>query len=400
MSKKFTWLLIFSLFYNNPFAQSNFQNPTQLSLDAGISILTIDRADDELFQAFGHIAIFINDPVNQIDRVYGYGAFDFRTDNFYWKFITGQLPYQISVSNIQNTLLEYSEQYENRSITKQDLVLSAMQKQRVFDILEENYLPENRTYQYKFFQDNCSTRIRDVFKNALGDSLKFTQKGIEQGRSYRYWMNSKLPNTPWARFGMNLAIGNPSDKPNTNEETFYLPDNMRIAFENATNGNKPIVGRTLPLFTAFRPNTAAASAFSPILVFTILLVIGLILSYLQYKNNSKSILFDQILLVSTGLLGVLIVFLWFFTVHGVTMYNWNLLWALPTNLILAFMLKSSNKYLKYYLTIYQAILLISIGLGLGFGFFIAEIYPWAILPLLILLIIRISLLKINIISKN
>jgi Domain of unknown function (DUF4105) len=379
--------------------QTKNVNPIQLSSQAEFSILTVDRADEELFQAFGHICIYLYDPVNQLDRVYSYGSFDFDTDNFYWKFITGQLPYQISVSNLQYTLLGYSAQYENRSVIQQNLELSLAQKQRVFNILEENLLPENKTYQYKFFQDNCSTRIRDVFKKSLSDSLKFNTKGIEQGKNFRFWMNKNLLNTPWARFGMNLAIGNPSDVTNTNEETFYLPNNMRIAFDNATNGGRPIVKNSMPLFTAVKPLIEKGFEFTPMVCFMVILIFGLGLSFYQFKNNIISTWFDKLLFISTGLLGILIIFLWFFTAHGVTMYNWNILWAWPTNLLIVFILNSKNRKTLTYFTVYQIAILIAIGLGIGFEFFKNEIYPLAILPILILLLARLSLLKVNLKAK-
>jgi hypothetical protein len=392
---KYQLVILLSIFTINIEAQSNFYNPIKLSNQAEISILTIDRADEELFQAFGHICIYIYDPVNQLDKVYSYGSFDFSTENFYWKFITGKLPYQISLSNLQYTLLEYSALYENRSVVKQELNLSNTQKQRVFNILEENLLPENKTYQYKFFQDNCSTRIRDVFKKAMGDSLVFSTKGIEQGLGFRNWMNKNLPNTPWARFGMNLAIGAPSDKPNTNEETFYLPENMSIAFDNALNGQFPVVKAKTQLFNARKTIVTQNSLTKPMTIFWFIFVIGLIYSYMQFKNNNKSVWFDKLLFTITGLFGFLIIFLWFFTVHGVTQYNWNLLWALPTNLFLVFILGKNNSIKITYLTIYQGLILASIGLGIFMGFFKNEIYPWAILPILLLILLRISLLKIN-----
>ncbi|MES2796906.1 MAG: DUF4105 domain-containing protein [Bacteroidota bacterium] len=395
--KRTAFLIVtFILFINfSLISQQKYVNPIKLSDQSQISIITIDRADEQLFQAFGHICIFIYDPVNQIDKVYSYGSFEFDTENFYWKFITGQLPYKIAASNLQYTLLEYSEQYENRSVFKQDLNLSMAQKQRVFDVLEENLLPENKTYQYKFFQDNCSTRIRDVFKNAMGDSLQFSTKGIEQNQSFRFWMNKNLPNTPWARFGMNLAIGNLSDQPNTNEETFYIPDNLRIAFDNATNGGKPIVQSKVQLFQSYRPIPEKPFPITPSIAFSIVAVFGLIYSYFQFKKNSQSHWFDRILFVSTGLLGCLILFLWFFTEHGVTTNNWNILWAWPTNLLFAFLLTKKSKNIQTYLTVYQLSILISVGLGIGWGFFKSEIYPFAIIPILLLLLVRISLLKIN-----
>jgi hypothetical protein len=232
-----------------------------------------------------------------------------------------------------------------------------------------------------------------VFQKAMGDSLKFSTKGIEQGLSFRNWMNKNLPNTPWARFGMNLAIGHPSDVPITNEETMYIPENMRIAFNSATNGGKTLVTKSRKIFTSYRPEQEKVTPFTPLLIFSILLVFGSALTYYQISKNIISTLFDTIFLIATGIFGLLILFLWFFTVHGVTMYNWNLLWALPTNIILAFMLKRKSKFVEAYLSVYQIILLLAIILGFIMSFFKSEIYPWAILPILTLLLIRVSFIK-------
>jgi hypothetical protein len=392
-------LILFLAKNNLVFAQNKFNNPIQLSNEAQFSILTIDRADEQLFQAFGHICIYLYDPISQLDRVYSYGTFDFSTENFYWKFITGQLPYQVSASNLQYTLLEYSEQYENRSVLKQELVLSQNQKQKVFDILEENLLPENRTYQYKFFQDNCSTRIRDVFQKAMGDSLKFSAEGIIQGKNFRYWMNKNLPNTPWARFGMNLAIGNPSDKKITNEEAFYIPDNLRIAFNNASNGGQRLVRNSVPLFSANRP-VLKSNIFDPTpsFVLTILFIISLIYTFWQRKYENKAIWFDISLLIITGLIGLVIVFLWFFTQHGVTQYNWNLLWAWPTHLIAAFLLKKGSQSIQLYIKIYLAFLLFALIFGSISGFFKNEIYPQGLSSILSLLVFRLASIFNN--TKN
>jgi CHASE2 domain-containing sensor protein len=40
--------------------------------------------------------------------------------------------------------------------------------------------------------------------------------------------------------------------------------------------------------------------------------------------------------------------MWFGTDHIMTKNNYNILWALPTNLIAAFFIKSKQKFVRYY----------------------------------------------------
>ncbi|MEZ4903502.1 MAG: DUF4105 domain-containing protein [Spirosomataceae bacterium] len=196
----FSLIILFTLYTS--FAQT-------LSREAKVSLITVSPGE-ELYSSFGHNALWISDPALGIDRVYNYGTFDFRTDNFYIKFLRGTLPYQLSVSPIYNTI--YGAQYENRSVTEQVLNFSPAQKQRIFDFLENNYLPQNRQYAYKFFYDNCATRLRDAIQVAGGDSLLFDSQTVATDsipKSYRQWMNKYLKGKPWSRYGMNLAIGFP-----------------------------------------------------------------------------------------------------------------------------------------------------------------------------------------------
>ena len=64
-----------------------------------------------------------------------------------------------------------------------------------------------------------------------------------------------------------------------------------------------------------------------------------------------------IIFVVTGLLGVLILFMWLGTDHQTCRYNWNILWALPTNIIFPFFSKKGRD--KYAII---AILLIFVSL--------------------------------------
>jgi uncharacterized membrane protein len=53
--------------------------------------------------------------------------------------------------------------------------------------------------------------------------------------------------------------------------------------------------------------------------------------------------FDLIVFSAVGVLGILILLLWFATDHGATKWNFNILWALPSWLLAPyFLLKSGN----------------------------------------------------------
>jgi len=84
-----------------------------------ISLLTCEPGD-EIYAKFGHTAIRIKDTEGQ-DLVYNYGIFDFRTENFYWKFLRGHTDYMLGVSRTEDFLNEYRSR--NSIVWEQELNL-------------------------------------------------------------------------------------------------------------------------------------------------------------------------------------------------------------------------------------------------------------------------------------
>lgn len=323
---------------------AQYQNPVTLSDSAKVNIILVDRDKEELFQVFGHVTIQVSDASQYLDRVYSYGAFDFRTEGFYWKFITGRLPYQVVSSTLPYTMMEYGPGYENRSLSRFELNLTKEDKQRIFNLLEENLLPQNKTYQYKFFHDNCSTRIRDILEKGIGEKLTWIDSG-EQKLSYRNWMNSRLFDRPFAAYGMNLAIGWPSDEICDERMAMYLPDNLAQSLTRAKNGSINLSQKPNVLYQS--PKTFSGNFWEYFLIALVLPTIG---GVIYWKSMTKGETLFQIALFVIGIFGLLIAFLWFGTIHGVTQYNIQLLWAWPTHLWAAFQFKraKSSNYFKYW----------------------------------------------------
>jgi hypothetical protein len=100
---------------------------------------------------------------------------------------------------------------------------------------------------------------------------------------------------------------------------------------------------------------------------------------------------DFILLFTSGIIGVLIIFLWFFTDHSTTPNNFNFLWAFAPNLVIAFLIlkKQQQKWLNYYFK-FLVFLLILIPL---LWFLEVQLFPVSVIPLLIILFVRYLLLS-------
>jgi hypothetical protein len=324
------------------------QGLNPLSPQAEISLITV-APGAELYSMYGHSAIRVNDPAQGIDYVFNYGTFDFNTPNFYVKFVRGKLPYQLSVGYFED--LKSNSIRDNRSVVEQVLNLTASEKQKVVDLLEINYQPENRSYLYDFFFDNCATRIRDVFQKGLGPALKFKDTPTTEPMTFRQLVGIYQQPHPWVDLGVDLVMGLPADAEATPRQTMFLPDYLLIQFQQARVDRPVPAASTPPL--AFVKETRQlfqaaavakpASLQRPTVVFWALLVVVAVYTFFQVKNRKINHTVDILLFGLTGLLGMVILFLWLGTDHQSFANNFNFLWAFPLNLPFAFLLFRRSK---------------------------------------------------------
>jgi hypothetical protein len=318
-----------------------FAAKAQLSSKAEVVLVTV-APGKELHSAFGHTILWVNDPTNGIDRAYSYGTFDFKTENFYLKFLMGTLPYTISVHSMQDEF-NYNAQYEKRGMIAQKLQLDSLQKNAIFQALETNLLPENREYAYKFFYDNCSTRIRDMIEKNAPGKYQWNQNPSLDGKSYRDWMNKYLESNSWVTLGMNLALGIPSNVKTNASQACYLPDNLAAA----TNLAPKLAANPVSLFDG---EIAPETGFDFTGPFVILGLLTLLIGFLSFKQA-----FPYAADVSLfGLIGILAWFVFFLgtaTNHEVMAWNPASLMLFPLNFPLVIWFARNPMKWKRYLQV-------------------------------------------------
>mgnify|MGYP001336728481 FL=1 len=59
---------------------------------------------DQVWELFGHNAIWIHDPVRGTDKVYNYGIFDFEQEDFLLRFIQGRMLYWMAAHDADLTI--------------------------------------------------------------------------------------------------------------------------------------------------------------------------------------------------------------------------------------------------------------------------------------------------------
>lgn len=361
--------------------------------DYQISLLTCDPGD-QLYSAFGHSAIRVLDKENNQDIVFNYGTFDFNTPFFYVKFTQRTLDYMLSVSTYERFLYEYN--YFNRNVREQVLDLNPEQTRQLVQFLQVNYLPENRFYRYDFFYDNCATRIRDAFETILGKNLDWNEDPNPEQKTFRNLIDEYVHPLPWADFGIDLALGAVIDVDAKEREKQFLPDYMEAAFARAQivgdGPTRPLV-KSNHVVLEFPDRTSQMDFFNPYVVWWLFAIGTMILTFFGYKKNRLFKGFDITFFTVLGLLGLLIVLLWFFTFHSQTKSNWNILWAFPGHLVLAFGLFRGS--IKPWVKKYLLFALVMANLALVFWIFGGQSFHPSIIPLILVILLRTNFLYYN-----
>jgi hypothetical protein len=310
-----------------------------------ISLLTCTPGN-ELYSIFGHSAIRIVDSNNVNDLVFNYGTFNFNDDEFYIKFIKGKLNYFVSVQQTEDFIYSYTA--EGRGVIEQILNLSEQEKNDIKYDLIENLKEENKYYQYDFFYDNCTTRLRDIISKNKQPNPVLPYVMPEKTR-FRQAIHMYLNKSEqhWSKLGIDLLLGAKTDKIMSAEEQEFLPENLMSAFDKCAN--QKLVSEKNQLTPPTFINQISKSLFTPNFCFWIFFTVVFILSFV--KNKFVSVIttgLDFTMLFFTGALGILFIFMWFGTDHIMTKNNYNILWALPTNIIAAFFIRSKQHFVRNY----------------------------------------------------
>ena len=136
-------------------SHTGFSQYLKLSNRAEVSVITCGPGNSELYEAFGHSAIRIVDPIQGMDEVYNYGMFNFEAPNFYLNFVKGNMLYKLGRYPFDNFL--YGYKLDERWVKEQILLLNQEEKQYFFNYLENNTKPENASYSYDPYFNNCSS---------------------------------------------------------------------------------------------------------------------------------------------------------------------------------------------------------------------------------------------------
>ena len=319
-----------------------------------ISLLTCGPGAD-LYSIWGHTGIRVIDSSHQADVVFNYGTFNDQDPLFYVKFTRGIMIYSVTPMSFQNFMEEYRE--GARSVTEQVLALDCTTKARLLNALWTNTEKQNKDYPYHFYADNCTTRARDMLAHNMDTAVLFKEIRPAPGIStYRQLIHSYMTSSSqaWNRFTIDILLGKHLDETPPNYQAMFLPDFLMKGLDSASLHQHALVGERTIILPDGQVNEP--SLFTPTALFSLLLMVTVALSFISPKWAGQTLLVtESLVFLLIGLLGVLMLVLWLARVDTVCRNNYNLLWALPTHTIIAFVINKQKKWVKSYWLLTAAI---------------------------------------------
>lgn len=291
-----------------------------------------------VYELYGHTAIRVKEVgARQSDWVFNYGTFSFNQPHFVWRFMLGETDYELGV-------VPYSIFYEfyvkeERGIDEQVLNLSSTETRRLVDALSKNLEPENATYRYNFFYDNCVTRALRQIENAVEGTVVWPK--ADENKTLRDIVHEFSTPSPWNEFGQDLLLGAEADeKADLAKQQFapiYAERFVTDAMIKDKDGKVRHLAAPVRTLLPAQPGVQTEESgfpLSPTVVFGIILVLTIAISTAELLKKKRYWQYDVLLMVAQGLTGCIITFLFFFSSHPAVGSNWLITLFNPLPLVL------------------------------------------------------------------
>lgn len=336
--------------------------------DLRVSLVTFSPGDT-LTEWWGHTALVVEDTKLNYGLLYNYGMFSF-DEGFVHRFVQGRLEFWVSPDSIEHTYRLY--QYLKRDIRIQELNLLPDQALQVAKALATNVLPENRVYLYHHYNDNCSTRPRDIVDAAFGGQLLEYEKQPSKLSLREHTRRYSMVNLPMSLV-LDYLQNDELDGPATFKNAAFLPDELErhLAALQVKRPDGTVVPAVKTQWNYYKSDRTPPPEVPPnfiplILVFSCALG-GLGLALGHWGRDGKRAprvlfgLLNVVLGLGWGSLGVFLFIVGLFTNHTVAHRNENLFvinpvtfGALPFGVMLAWGARRAKPLLKWTWTIVSA----------------------------------------------
>ena len=362
------------------------------------SLLTCSPGE-EIYELYGHTAIRMRwteargDSAVTYVAVFNFGVFDFNQPHFAWHLTLGECNYIVAPALTSQFLMEYERR--GSSVTEQVLALRPYEAVGLMHALDSVSRPENRTYLYNIFRNNCTTKARDIIEESIYGEVRYAVQ--PRRNTFRTILHEFTDGHPWAREGNDLLLGATVDTAITERDEMFSPIYMMHyadgAFIDADQlGMRPLVAERRELLAANPERQAAVAArqsfipLTPAVVGWGVLVLGLLIALWEWRRGRVCWPMDAVLMTLQGLAGVLLTFMALFSQHPGVASNWQV-WVLnPLPLLFVPLVLRAD--IRGQRCMYHRFAVLWLGAFVVLYFILPQHFSQIILPVALLLLSR------------
>ena len=279
---------------------------------------------DVLYSTVGHVGIHMECPEHGLDYVFSYESED--ASHKVLSFLAGNLKMGMFAIPFEDYLEIYRA--EGRGVRQYKLNLPIDVKRNLWRILD-NHLLEGAYLPYDYIKRGCAYSALTMLKEGL-DTIPIQYGAWPETFTHltrRELTELQEKDFPWTWFFLNLICNGEIDDECAMEEKTIMPSDLKFVLQHASVQGQQLLSDEAEVLlpSNHRPK---AHWCSPLLIAIVILILTLICLFL------KSGIMDYVLLAIQSVIGIITVYLVFFSRLVCTEWSWLIIPFNPLPLLL------------------------------------------------------------------
>lgn len=276
--------------------------------------IMVAEPGEKLYSAAGHAFFRMQCPSAGMDFCFSYESEDVAEKVL--TFLAGNLKMGLAAFNTSDYINTYRN--ENRSVTEYPLNLPIAMKQELWRVLD-NHVDEGMELPYDYMERGCAISVLHILEEAMGSEVpEYNCIAPAFRKTRREILTSELETRPWTAFALNVLTNGSANSEVIDKEKVVTPsllvtmllDSKLRGVNILSPGNTVVAGNN---------RTESRGWFTPIFITGIILALTIGLSL-----AGKSIML-RLLIGFQLILGLLNVYLVFFSSLCATEWSWLLI---------------------------------------------------------------------------
>lgn len=313
--------------------------------------LVVSAATNAIYSVFGHVTFRMECPTHGLDYVFTYES-DTNVGNF-MTFIAGKATAKYVAVEADTFLTD--AQNLGRELKQYKLNLTHHEKQELWRLLDEDMM-DGAHRHFNLLTSNCLSTTLDKIQACLVDDEfewgpTHYPMTLCDGDLLRYHVRQ----SPWATFIYITFAGTRYDQYSSQEERLspeVLIPLLREArlVDKKTGEKRPVISDEETTLVKEHQHLKA-TPFSPNVAFSLLLALTLLITLAEWKWGKRkwAMVFDGVMFTAIALVGLLLLFVTFYSELFGSKWNWYILLFNPLPLLVWIFLRKKKMATHWWL---------------------------------------------------